>query len=334
MIGVGTAIFAYLVSLVGIALVPIVVIGAVTVVGYTDFLARIGLGEIAAGLGLGALPVIGTALVQDGTVGATAFAAGVPALLLTFNLLFLNEFPDQEPDHRGGRTNLIHLLGRTTAARLYILAGLAAPIVIIGFVAAGIFPNFALIGVSPSVFLFRPANWAISRPEKDIPIDALRDNVIWVLFTNFILAAGLVFPAEAFTTVTTMSVNEGLFLIGRSLFGLVLAFMAFNNFADLGNVAGKIGEAGVPYPRVATVAASIPLMFSALSIALGVYPAVGTAYLGVFCVVTTLVVHNFLGIEDPDEQDNQIFHFLKNLLILAATLVFLSLALGGSEWSY
>ena len=33
----------------------------------------------------------------------TALAAGVPAFLMTFNLLFLNEFPDEEADRAGGR---------------------------------------------------------------------------------------------------------------------------------------------------------------------------------------------------------------------------------------
>jgi 1,4-dihydroxy-2-naphthoate octaprenyltransferase len=333
-VAVGTVIFAYLVYHVGFALVPIVVVGVAIVIGYTDVLARIGLGEMAAGLGLGFLPVIATALVQEGTIGATAYAAGIPAFLLTFNLLLLNEFPDEVPDRRGGRTNLIHLLGRPTAARLYVLAGAAVPIMIVGFVATGVFAPLALVGVVPSVFLYRPTSWAVSYPADDVPVEALRDNVIWVLFTVFLLAGGLIFPAEALATAAQMSVNEGLFLIGRSLFGIVLAFMAFNNFVDLNNVASRIGEAGVPYPKAATIAASVPLMFSAVSIALGIYPVVGASYLVVFLVVTTVVVHNFLGIDDPDEQDNEIFHFLKNLLILAAALMFLALGIGGSIWPY
>jgi len=66
----------------GMALVPVMIVGAVCVLGYTDLLARIGWGEIAAGLGLGGLPVIGTALVQDGTLGQAAVAAAVPAALM------------------------------------------------------------------------------------------------------------------------------------------------------------------------------------------------------------------------------------------------------------
>lgn len=331
---IGGAILAYLLYVVGFALVPIVVVGVVTVVGYTDVLARMGLGELAAGLGLGSLPVFGTALVQDGSLEGITYAVGVPAFFLTFNLLLLNEFPDEEPDRRGGRTNLIHLLGRRSAARMYLLAGLAAPVSIFAFVVAGVFPVLALVGVVPSAFLYRPAIWAIRGPETDVPVSALRDNVIWVLFTNFFLAAGLAIPVGSFVTGTEMAVNDGLFLVGRTLFGIVLAFMAFNNIADLGNISSQIGETGVPYPKVATVVATVPLMFSALSISLGVYPVLGATYLVVFLTVTTLIVHNFLGIADPEEQENQIFHFLKNMLILSAALIFLSMALGGAEWSY
>lgn len=333
-LGVAGVIFAVLVVLVGPALIPIVVVGVLTVVGYTDLLARVGLGEVAAGLGLGALPVLGTAIVQEGVLGPTAYAASVPALLLTFNLLFLNEFPDEVADRRGGRTNLVHLLGRRPAARLYALAGIAVPAVIVAFVGLGVLPVLALAGALPSVFLVRPVTWAWARPERDVPVAALRDNVIWVLFTNFFLAVGIAFPVDAIGTGTQITVNDGVFLLGRTLFGLVLAFMAFNNLADLGNIAGKIGATGVPYPRIATVAASVPLLFAALSIGLGIYPVLGAAYLVVFLAVTTVVVHNFLGIKDPETQENEIFHFLKNLLILAAALVFLSLALDGTGWAY
>jgi len=66
----------------------------------------------------------------------------------------------------------------------------------------------------------------------------------------------------------------------------------------------------------------------------GGVPRYRSGLLGDIPVVTTLIVHNFLGIQGADEQENQIFHFLKNMLILAAAVVFLSVALGSAEWSY
>ncbi len=333
-LGVAGLVFLYFLFVIGPVIVPLVLVGLVTIVGYTDFLARIGLGEIAAGFGLGTLPIIGAALVQDGTVGPTTVAASIPAFFLTFNLLLLNEFPDQDPDRQGGRNNLIHIFGRRTGAWLYLLAGVAVPIVVIGAVLVGTFPPLAAVAVIPSIFLARQAHWTIQEPETAVSVEALRDNVIWVLFTNFFLAAGLAFPAGAFFAATSTSVNEGVFLVGRMLFGIVLGFMAFNNLADLGNIAEQIGEVGMPYPKVATVVTSVPLLLAALSIALGVYPTLGAAYVVVFLTGTTVIVHNFLGMDDPDEQENEIFHFLKNLLILAGTLVLLSMAIEGSAWSY
>ncbi|HHQ47600.1 MAG TPA: prenyltransferase, partial [Acidobacteria bacterium] len=117
--GVGLAIGVYFLAVIGWPLVPLVAVGAICVLGYTDFLARSGLGEVAAGFGLGSLPVLGTALVQTGHVAPAAVAASVPAFFMTFNLLLLNEFPDEEADRRGGRRNLVLLLGRRWAGRIY-----------------------------------------------------------------------------------------------------------------------------------------------------------------------------------------------------------------------
>jgi 1,4-dihydroxy-2-naphthoate octaprenyltransferase len=91
---IGVAVGIYFLTIYGWKLVPILVIGAIAVFAYTDFLARSYVGEVFAGLGLGALPVIGTTLVQTGNYEPVAIAASIPAFFMTFNLLLLNEFPD------------------------------------------------------------------------------------------------------------------------------------------------------------------------------------------------------------------------------------------------
>jgi 1,4-dihydroxy-2-naphthoate octaprenyltransferase len=189
--GVAAAVGAWFVGLVGAPVVPLLVAGAIFVLGYTDVFARVALGEIAAGLGLGGLPVLGVVLVQDGTVGPVALAVAVPASILTFELLLLNEFPDQTPDRRGGRQNLLHVFGRRRAAWLYVLAGLAVPLSIAGFVFGGVLPPLALLGTIPSALLARPFRWALARPTASVPVAALRDNVVWMLATNVALAVGL-----------------------------------------------------------------------------------------------------------------------------------------------
>jgi 1,4-dihydroxy-2-naphthoate octaprenyltransferase len=188
---VGLAAGIYFLLVVGWVLAPLLLAGAVLVLGYTDLLARTGIGEVAAGLGLGGLPVWGTALVQDGSAGPVALAAAVPATLMTFNLLLLNEFPDEKADRAGGRRNLVLLLGRPAAARVYAGAALLTPAWIVGSVAFGVLPALVLVACLPSLLLAKPLGWALARPAEPVPIPALGANVAWNLATNTVLAVAL-----------------------------------------------------------------------------------------------------------------------------------------------
>ena len=91
---VGLAIGIYFLFSLGLVMLPIILVGAICVLAYADILSHTGFGEIAAGLGLGLLPVMGTAIVQGSRLPAAAVAAAIPAFFMTFNLLLLNEFPD------------------------------------------------------------------------------------------------------------------------------------------------------------------------------------------------------------------------------------------------
>jgi 1,4-dihydroxy-2-naphthoate octaprenyltransferase len=177
---------------IGWVLFPLFLAGAVCVLAYTDVFARIGIGEIAAGLGLGALPVAGTAMVQEGTLGPAAIAASIPAFFMTFNLLFLNEFPDEIADRDGGRKNLVIMLGRKTAALTYSLAAIAVPVVIILATLIDWLPWLCLLAALPALLLVQPLRWALSKPEEPVPLPALGSNVVWILSTNTVLAATLI----------------------------------------------------------------------------------------------------------------------------------------------
>jgi 1,4-dihydroxy-2-naphthoate octaprenyltransferase len=180
---------------IGPAFLPYMLFGAAFVLGYTDALARIGVGEVAAGLGLGGLAVAGVALVQDGMVGKVAFAASVPAFLMTFNLLLLNEFPDEAADREGGRKNLVLMFGRRGAALIYAIAALAVPVWIVWNVVTGTFPPLALAGTLPSLLLAKPLGWAFGDTSLEVPIPAMGANVVWNLATNALLGIGLVVAA-------------------------------------------------------------------------------------------------------------------------------------------
>lgn len=191
MAGVGLIVGLYFLSQVGWVLLPIMVLGAICVLAYTNVLARIGLGEIFAGLGLGALPVMGSAIVQAGRLGPAGIAAGIPAFLMTLNLLLLNEFPDETADIAGGRRNLVLVFGRPGAAAVYALAAIATPISIVIAIAIGALPLIAILGALPSVLLAPALRWAFGHAEEAVPLPALGANVRWNLATNALLAVAL-----------------------------------------------------------------------------------------------------------------------------------------------
>ncbi len=187
----GVTIGLYFLYSVGPVLLPIFLLGALCVLGYTDFLARIYLGEVFAGLGLGTLAVLGAALVQGGGLGPAAIGASLPPFFMTFNLLLLNEFPDEEADRRGGRRNLITLLGRRGAARVYLAAGWGTKVTILVLVLVGVLPPLAIFALLPSLALVPPSHWAITNSEGAVPVGALGANVVWNLSTNALLALSL-----------------------------------------------------------------------------------------------------------------------------------------------
>ena len=111
---------------------------------------------------------------------------------MTLNLLLLNEFPDESADRKGGRRNLIILLGRKTAAWIYVLAGVATPVSIVAAVVFRVLPPVCLAAVLPSLLLVKPVGWAIRDPAEPVPIPAMGANVVWNLATNTLVAITLV----------------------------------------------------------------------------------------------------------------------------------------------
>jgi 1,4-dihydroxy-2-naphthoate polyprenyltransferase len=191
----GCVIGLYFLLRVGPLLFPILFVGALCVLAYADLLSHTGFGEIAAGMGLGLLPVLGTSIVMGSERSAPAIAAGIPAFFMTFNLLLLNEFPDEMADRTGGRRHLVILLGRRGAALVYSTAAILTPVSIAAAVAAGYLPAFSLAAIAPSLFLVGPLRWACRSEAQPVPIGAMAANVVWNLATNVVLAASLVLAA-------------------------------------------------------------------------------------------------------------------------------------------
>lgn len=104
----------------GLALVPLGLLGLLTVVLYTRWLTRSSLlCLLAPGLGFGPCMVMGTHFVIAGAYSTAAFLASLVPLFLVSNLLLLNQYPDQDADRAAGRRHLIIAHGPAAGIRVF-----------------------------------------------------------------------------------------------------------------------------------------------------------------------------------------------------------------------
>lgn len=176
----------------GWGLLPILTAGALIVLLYTQLLTRMGIGEIAAGLGLGTLPILGLYYIQAGTYPVPVLWASVIPGLLTFNLLFLNEFPDLEADRAGGRRHLLVLLGRSRCAWIYAGSTLLAYIVLLLGVFLGFMPPLSLLGVATIPQASRAVRGAFHYRDGQGFLPVLAANVAVVVGTPVLMAVGYI----------------------------------------------------------------------------------------------------------------------------------------------
>ncbi len=123
-----------------------------------------------------------------------------------------------------------------------------------------------------------------------------------------------------------------IFLIGRILFGAVLAFMGLNHFMNLDQMAGYAEFKGLPAPAFSVIASGAVLVLGGLGIVLGAFPVLAAGGLAVFLIVSAVTMHDFWTLDDPEEQQNEMTSFLKNLYGAGAALALL--AVGGASWPY
>ncbi len=166
-------------------LLPVIAAGAECIFFYTPWLLRVGLGEVAAGLGLGGLPVLGAALLQGGEPTPAVGVVAVAATAMTFNLLLFNTIPDAESDCRAGRRSLVHRLGVAATARLGIAAWAVATAALAFGLASGALPPWALLAAVPAVaFIVPVGRWVRAGTPLPVPLPVLGANVVHDLGTH------------------------------------------------------------------------------------------------------------------------------------------------------
>ncbi len=82
--------------------------------------ARKGLGELTIAMAFGSIVTLGTVYVMSGAMDPFAFLLGLPAGLLTANILLINEFPDADSDAKTGKNHLVVTYGKQKSTGIYL----------------------------------------------------------------------------------------------------------------------------------------------------------------------------------------------------------------------
>ncbi|MBV0923110.1 DoxX family protein [Halomicroarcula limicola] len=122
-----------------------------------------------------------------------------------------------------------------------------------------------------------------------------------------------------------------LFLLGRLLFGGVLAFTGLNHFLNADGMIPYAEAKGLPAPAAAVYGSGGLLVFSGLLVILGAYPVVAAGALAVFLVASAVTMHDFWAVPE-DQQQDEMTQFLKNVALAGGALVVLTVA--GTSWPY
>ena len=177
----------------GVWLLPVGLLGFVTIVAYTKWITKNPfLCLIAPGLGFGPLMVMGTDFVLTGTYSWTSFIASLVPFFLVSDLLLLNQFPDVEADRTVGRHHFPIAIGRKASVTLYVaFLGSTYATVVVGYM-AGKFPWEGFLALGSIIFAV-PTVRGVTRFADDIPklIPYMGRNVVVIILTPVLLAIGL-----------------------------------------------------------------------------------------------------------------------------------------------
>jgi 1,4-dihydroxy-2-naphthoate octaprenyltransferase len=187
------AIGAYFVVERGSGILPLGILGILTIAAYTPWFSRNPiLCLIAPGLGFGTLMVVGTSFALTGRYTGIAFLASFIPFFLVSDLLLLNQFPDAAADRTVGRKHLVIVAGLRIGSLVYVAQLAGAYLVILAGVFLEIFPLASLLGMA-TLPLAVAAGVAAFRHGADVPklIPAMGMNVLVNLLTPVLVAVGL-----------------------------------------------------------------------------------------------------------------------------------------------
>ncbi|MCD2201211.1 DoxX family protein [Halobacterium sp. KA-4] len=125
-----------------------------------------------------------------------------------------------------------------------------------------------------------------------------------------------------------LALDAVLLIVGRILFGGVLAFTGFSHFTQTEQMASYAEYKGLPAPKLSVLTSGALLVLGGLGVIVGIFPVVAAIGLAAFLVVSAVVMHDFWAVPEDQRQD-EVNSFLKNVSLAGGSLVVAAVASGG-----
>jgi putative oxidoreductase len=108
-------------------------------------------------------------------------------------------------------------------------------------------------------------------------------------------------------------------VIGRYLIAAIFVFSGWGKIAGFAGTVAYMTSKGMPMPQVLLPGAILVELGGGLALMLGWKARWAALAIFLFCIPTTLVFHNFWALP-PEQAQNQMIHFLKNLALMGGLL--------------
>lgn len=118
---------------------------------------------------------------------------------------------------------------------------------------------------------------------------------------------------------------KSLFLLGRVIFGGFFIYNGIHHFQERRQLAQYAGAKNVPLPDVAVAVTGAEMVLGGASVLLGIKPRAGAALIAGFLAGVSPMMHDFWKHEDPQQRMNEMINFSKNLALLGAALMIMSM---------
>lgn len=117
-----------------------------------------------------------------------------------------------------------------------------------------------------------------------------------------------------------------IFYIGRVLFGGFFVYNAINHLKNRTAMAVFARSKHIPVPMASVIVTGMLMLLGGLSIMIGYRMVIGMWLLLAFLIPTTLLMHQFWKQEVPEARMNEWLNFSKNIALIGALCIMLSLA--------